>query len=221
MSVRDADTQHADASVARYVDVVVNTHIGDEATYAKFIQKNQHTDVASREKIQAIAYVENRVEKIGALFRTCQRDGHERVYNMCVMLSREALCTFEFVTRWQTCELSGICTNSCIRIRWAEDVMIVDQMYHCFVVCLWLVTHIHSIETSRIDEYLQTNTSPTQSIKETIEAYHASKYATPMCDIHNYVDAFVFVETTLKATCGVANQDWRRMPGGSAGGAIK
>ena len=91
MSVRDADTQHANASVARYVDVVVNTHIGDEATYAKFIQKNQHTDVASREKIQAIAYVENRVEKIGALFRTCQRDGHERVYNMCVMLRTKIL----------------------------------------------------------------------------------------------------------------------------------
>jgi len=215
MSARDAATQHADASVAHYVDVVVNTHIGDETTYAKFIQKHQHSDTASREKIQAIEYVENRVQNIGALFRTCQRDGRERVYNMCQMISRDIPCTFERVARWHTCELSGICTNSCIQMQWADEGMIVDERYHCFVMCLWLVTHIHRIETNRIDEFLQ-STGNTQSIVELIEAYHTSQYATPASEIENYVDAFVFVEKTLTATCGVAPVEQRRSAADSA-----
>ena len=203
MSARDADTQHADASVAHYVDVVVNTHIGDEATYAKFIQKNQHSDTETRAKMQAIEYVETRLQRIGELFRTCQRDGRERVFNMCQMLSRDIPCTFERVKRWYTCELSGICTNSCIQMQWADDAMIVDEQYHCFVLCLWLVTHIHSIETNRIDEYLK-STGNSSSIAEMIAGYHESQHATPASEIQNYVDAFVFVEKTLTATCAVA-----------------
>ena len=200
MGQRRVDTMTSDEYIALYIQVVVHTHIGDEATYGKFLHKHQHSEPACRKKIEAISYVENRLKNVGSLYKTCQRNGNERVYNICQKITQEQTCTFSKELRWKTCELSGHCSNSCVRIQWIDSHMYVDERFHPFVLCLWLITHMQGIETCRVDTYIA-SAACTETISEAITGFAQSVHVTPEADILNYTRAFEFVEETLKATC--------------------
>lgn len=210
MEIRSEDSECCEAHLALYTQVVVHTHIGDEATYGKFLYKNQYSDSVCRQKIEAINYVENRLKNIVSQYKTCLRNGHERAYNMCQKITQEPSCFFHKELRWKTCELSGHLSNSCVRIEWNDTHMYIDERFHSFVICLWLVTHIQNIEINRVDMYIQT-TDAVETISETITGFNNSKYVITDDDIATYRHAFELVEQTLDATC-LATSSGRLIP---------
>ena len=192
------------ANIRRIAVLIACRNIGEEAIYNKFHARQCAIGNAEATALQdAVNMIEGLHAELRDVMLLFEQRRHAAISRVMQAVQQSTTCTFGVCNIWAVCSLSGKVGNSFLILRGPEVHMLVDARYRSFLHCLWMLWHVTTIETVRVDTYMNCR-SCSGSIKSHIQQFMESDAFVSDDETKLYHDAYVYVKNVLEcslATC--------------------
>ena len=154
----------------------------------------------ARKQLESVRVVTELVQQIAGDIERLAICGLTKLHTMCEFVRARDSPVFETQDRWGLCCISGCPTSECVvmgeHAEWAVDVSYLE-----FFRRLWTVFHIDHIEHSKFVHFIAARPNH-EKVIDSLKFLQLSREYTPDRHYDTYVDAFDYVQATLRDTIG-------------------